>query len=167
MRTMVTFVAAAAMFACAGIAGATDNTAEERFRLKYGRYTPAEEARQSAVEEARKNALGCGREDCCHKQHAHTTANAAVVSPRSTAEERFRAKWGRTTAAEEARLTDASRTDPMEFASTAAPHAAHVDDVAAKMQEKLGRRPEANGPAPQLLAAAPVKCALACCNRNR
>src|SRR5437763_9006418 len=50
-----------------------DPAAEERFRMKYGRYTPAEESRREAVRIAANevragHVLSCAKHGCCTSQ---------------------------------------------------------------------------------------------------
>ena len=45
------------VFAIAASAASNDQLAEERYRMKYGRYTPAEEARREAVVAGRKGTV--------------------------------------------------------------------------------------------------------------
>jgi hypothetical protein len=170
MKTMITvFVAGAMLTSAVSRAAVNDRTAEERFRTKYGRYTPAEEARRNANEETRANDLGCGREDCCHKNTVRAALKQPVAAARinSGAEERFKVKWGRYTSAEEARLAKTAPAERNVPAATSPLTAAHADQVAARFYEKLGRIPEAKTPAPTLIAAGPATCELACCNRDR
>ena len=85
-----------------------DPAAEERFRMKFGRSTPAEEARQKAAqEEYTKNMRDCAEHGCrmAHEKTVTVAATPATADP--GAEERFRMKFGRSTPAEEARLKTA------------------------------------------------------------
>ena len=94
-----------AMLSFTAFAWQGDPMAEERYKLKYGRYTPAEEARQKALKEARgKAADESDVSACCRKMNA-----ALKKSGRETfADERFRVKYGRSAPATEARAaTDA------------------------------------------------------------
>ena len=60
MTRFMTVLAAAAMFASGALAVTNEQMAEERFKAKYGRYTPAEEARRKLAREfaAVKTAYG-------------------------------------------------------------------------------------------------------------
>lgn len=78
MKTaMILFTAALAF------ASANDRLAEERYKAKYGRYSPAEEARRKAAKETVSVA-------CCR----HTTATPAPVA--TAADTRHKAKYGTT-----------------------------------------------------------------------
>jgi hypothetical protein len=82
-----------------------DPYAEERFRMKYGRNNPAEEARQKAAQAFyAKNMLNCERHGCAGGSETKPNAAAmAEVKGDPNAELRFRMKYGRNTPAEEAR----------------------------------------------------------------
>lgn len=83
------------VFAIAASAASNDQLAEERYRMKYGRYTPAEEARREAVAAGRKDTVEYVGQACC-RHMPHDTALA--VKP-SANEAWFRAKFGRNTPA--------------------------------------------------------------------
>ena len=74
---------------------ATDAMAEERYRIKYGRYTPAEEARRATRTEVSQDTAGA----CCR---THPSI-AAVMTDAPGQEARFAAKYGRLTPQAEAR----------------------------------------------------------------
>ena len=97
MKTVIALVVAGILTASVGVAGVNDQMAEERYRAKYGRYSPAEERRQHASEEARRNtAIGCAPEGCCRAASQDTAAaqNQTDTRTRSDAAERFIAKMG-------------------------------------------------------------------------
>jgi len=71
------------------LAYGTDQTADERFRIKYGRYSPLVEARNQAIARAAHEETPL----CCR------TASLS----RTALQERLRAKLGRTTTGEEVR----------------------------------------------------------------
>ena len=86
------------VFAIAAFAASNDQLAEERYRMKYGRYTPAEEARLKVVAAERKDAVEYVGQACCrHMPHD----NALVAREPSANEAWFRAKFGRNTPAYE------------------------------------------------------------------
>ena len=74
---------------------ASDPMAEERYRMKYGQYTPAEQARRAARIEVSHDAAGA----CCRMTHPSTTV---VTSDASGQQARFVAKYGRLTPQAEA-----------------------------------------------------------------
>jgi hypothetical protein len=88
-----------AMLSFTAFAWQSDPMAEERYKLKHGRYTSAEELRQKALKEARGRAPEESHvAACCRKINA-----ALKNSGRETfADERFRAKYGRSAPATEA-----------------------------------------------------------------
>ena len=88
MKTLLTISFAGLMFVATGLAN--DGGAEDRFMAKWGRYTPAEEARLNAAE----------------SNLAAREETTVSLAPRNDngAESRFSMKWGRYTPAEEARL---------------------------------------------------------------
>ena len=97
MNTLLTLLLAGAL-AASGTSGVNDPMAEERYRAKYGRYTPAEEARRQAAELAKRNtAPCCGHEGCCVRARKEMTVRTQVVyrgiGPQFA--ERFKAKYGR------------------------------------------------------------------------
>jgi len=85
------------MVASAALAGTHDPMAEERYRMKYGRYTPAEEARRAARPEVNHEAGAC-----CRTMHGSSTS-ALVGSDASGQGARFAAKFGRIPPQAEAR----------------------------------------------------------------
>ena len=86
------------MVASVAFAGTNDPMAEERFRMKYGRYTPAEEARSAARSEVIQDVAGA----CCRKMHGAATASVAA-SEASGPGGLLAAKVGRLTPQREAR----------------------------------------------------------------
>jgi hypothetical protein len=82
----------------AALAASSDQSAEERYRMKYGRYTPAEEARRQRVEAERKDVVEYVGETCCR----HMPQDTALAMKPSANEAWFRAKFGRNTPAYEA-----------------------------------------------------------------
>lgn len=97
MKTAKVFLSGV-VFAFVAFAASSDQLAEERYRMKYGRYTPAEEARRKAVADKRKDAAEYVGQACCRNM-PHDTA--LTVKP-SANEAWFRAKFGRSTPAYEA-----------------------------------------------------------------
>jgi hypothetical protein len=100
------------------VRAAGDPWAEERFRIKYGRNTPAEEARQKAVQEVyAKNIRNCEKHGCGQAPDEKAIASAKTeVKGDPGANERFRMKFGRTL--EEMRLgRNSERAKPMVLAA--------------------------------------------------
>ena len=91
-----------------------DPWADERFKMKFGRHTPAEEARQKAAQEVyAKNMNICTEHGCSHKAPKKAKAVAAATSTVTADpgfEERFRMKFGRVTPAERLRLAGKSES---------------------------------------------------------
>ena len=112
MKSVVVFLAGA-LFVSTAIA--SDPYAEERFKAKYGRYTPAEEARREALKKAAKaqNAAPsselaiCDMPDCCGSTKA--MAKTEVSNADTYAEALFRAKFGRPSPMKETRIAEAKR----------------------------------------------------------
>jgi len=90
-----------------------DPGAEMRYRMKYGRNTPAEERRQKAAQDYASNAGDRAEESCCSELRAKpVTSETPVATADPGAELRFRMKYGRNTPAEERR--QAGRSENME-----------------------------------------------------
>ena len=174
MKLLTTVLMAAALTVSAGLAGVTDQMAEERYRAKYGRYTPAEETRRQASLEARKNTLSCDRDACCHAAAAKAASTGNVVNTTTASDvaERFRAKWGRNPSGME---PSRAAADPAVSAATEASYSAqntsvHISDAAARFQAKTGRTTQINAAPTQvetrgaeLLAQASFACEHECC----
>src|SRR4051794_463994 len=102
-----------------------DPAAEERFRMKYGRYTPAEESRREAVRIAANegrtaHVLSCVKHGCCTSQkEAVIVAKSEATAGDPGAEARFRMKYGRSSPAQESRFAAAKRAtrEPLMVAS--------------------------------------------------
>ena len=179
MKTVTALLVAGILTASAGVAGIKDQMAEERYRAKYGRYSPAEEKRQHASEEARRNtSIGCETEGCCHAASQDTTAIQNLTDTRavSDAAERFVAKWGRNPfESKPSRVIDASRVTAATAPSySAGNRSVHGGDAAARLQAKTGRTaqlPPATTQAwvrdTELLAQASVTCEHECCARHQ
>lgn len=92
MRIIMTVAIAATMFATVA-AKANDNWAEERYKAKTGRYTPAEEARRaSAARKANPKAQACAEHSCCRRAaDSHNERTVGSIQTR----ELLRAKLGR------------------------------------------------------------------------
>ena len=86
------------VFAVAAFAASNDQFAEERYRMKYGRYTPAEEARRKAVAAEKNDAVEYVGQACCR----HMPHDTALAMKPSANDAWFRAKFGRNTPAYEA-----------------------------------------------------------------
>ena len=99
MKTAIVLFAGV-MTASAAFAGINHEMAEERYRAKYGRNTPAEEARKrSNITDTTKNLM----QDCCWAMHGAAASSSPVLSNGSAHEAHFRAKYGRSTPREEMR----------------------------------------------------------------
>lgn len=72
MKTMMTVFAFAAMFGSTVQATTNDSMAEERFKVKYGRYSPTEERRQKFFSEAKVTMADCEGMSCCRHMPATT-----------------------------------------------------------------------------------------------
>jgi hypothetical protein len=97
-RTIVLFIGAILSLTAFG---SNDPFAEERYRMKYGRYTPAEEARQKAPgEDQAKTGAAVELATCCRYMDV-SLQNAGVSE--TFVESHFRIKYGRSTPAAEAR----------------------------------------------------------------
>lgn len=179
MRTVIALVVAGVVIASAGVAGVNDQMAEERYRAKYGRYSPAEERRQHASEEARRNtSIGCQTKDCCHAASQNTAENLPDTRTGSDATQRFIAKWGRNPfEAEPSRAMAASSVNAATAPSDSADNrSVHHGDAAARLQAKTGRTGQLDPAATQarsrvrnteLLAQASLTCEQECCARRR
>ena len=98
MKT-ATVVFAGAMFASMVMAAVSDQSSEERYRAKYGRYTPAQKSRVRDVQAASAaTATEPAGPVCCRSWHRH---DRLVVSTSISTGDRFRAKYGRSLAVEE------------------------------------------------------------------
>jgi cytochrome c5 len=171
------FFLAGVMVASAVVANASDPTAEERYRIKYGRYTPAEEARRAGRTQPRQHMAG----DCCRSAHGAPVAMAATKNDPSSEEARFAAKYGRVPPQAEVRerraepelaahhqkcieIGQCSRTPPYAMAAvTPAP-----SDAGLRLKAKYGASESASSGAgaakdePQLAVFA-GSCQHACC----
>jgi hypothetical protein len=78
MTTVMVFIAGAMFLSTAF---GNDSGFEERYRMKTGRYTPAEEARREAARIAAKEApvMNCEKHGCCtnHQEQAYAAAKAS------------------------------------------------------------------------------------------
>ena len=108
MRTVMFFIAGAMYLSTVF---ADDPGYEERYRMKMGRYTPAEEARREAARIAAKESrakpvMNCVKHSCCANEEAQATVAKSTLGDPS-AEARFRMKFGRNSPAEERRVAAA------------------------------------------------------------
>ncbi len=105
MKTAIV-VFAGAMFASMAMATVSDQSSEERYRAKYGRYTPAQESRLKDVQAASAvTATEPAGPVCCRSWHRHdrlvvstsisTDRFRNAVTATSSEEARFVAKYGR------------------------------------------------------------------------
>jgi hypothetical protein len=94
MKRLLAVLFAGAMLSSAAFAADSDPFREERYKAKFGRYTPAEEARRAAlVPKKLVGAEKCTSQDCC-SGHAITTKTAVSDSAAFT-EAWAQAKFGR------------------------------------------------------------------------
>ena len=100
MRT-VWILLTGAILSVAAFSAHSDPLAEERYRAKYGRYTPAAEARQEAARQLTAAMASRVEASVCCQQMKVASRNAAVTE--SSTDMHFRAKYGRSTPAKEAR----------------------------------------------------------------
>jgi hypothetical protein len=115
MKTVMVFVAGAMFLSTAF---GNDPGFEERYRMKTGRYTPAEEARRLA---RAKPVMNCAEHGCCtnHEEQA-AGAKSDVTLGDASAETRFRMKFGRSSPAEESRVVAAKHaTDELVLVASA------------------------------------------------
>jgi hypothetical protein len=172
MRTKA-MLCAGAVLSLAAFANSTDSFTEERYRAKYGRYTPAAEARQKLV--AKPEAPACCRSvSASFKNAPRWQASAEAV---------FRTKHGRNTPAGEAREKLAATERRMHLLSCAelgkctfmqpdkppvlTSSAAAVDSWREEFfRAKYGRAFQVNTEAELSLSAAKVTCEHDCCKRS-
>ena len=151
MKTIVTVLFTGAMLVSTATAG--DAGAEARFRMKYGRSTPAVEAQARILQ---NEATAC-MHGCCLDHASKATLPPPAVANDGGAAERFRAQWGRNLPSQEPRL----------IAMAATPALPTDNGAAARFVLKFGRSlPEDRlKTAPVLSAAAHPACAcdLPCC----
>jgi hypothetical protein len=100
MRTTIVLLTGAVL-SLTLFGGSADSSAEERYRMKYGRYTPAEEVRQKAQREAQANAATAAEVATCCRYMNASLQNARVAD--TFVESHFRIKYGQGTPAAEAR----------------------------------------------------------------
>ena len=111
MRTII-FVIAGAMSLSTAF-GQGDPGFEERFKMKTGRSTPAEEARREKARLAAKQAkakpvMSCDKHGCCTRTEEAVAKSTATLGDPGF-QERYKMKNGRYTPAEEARIAAAKR----------------------------------------------------------
>ena len=142
---------AGTVIASALFAEASDPFAEERYRMKYGQYTPAEQERRMLAREAQQNgATEYVGQACCR----HMPSGVGAVSTQDLAVEgRHRAKFGRNTPAFEARqkavqaavadhvgkCAGLGRCPLVRAHATADPPAIATSDTEMRLRMKLGR----------------------------
>ena len=90
-------------FAAENLPLTADLGAEIRYRMKYGRNTPAEEARWEAIQEYEINTADRAAEGCSEPHANSVAAEATVATADAGAEMRYRMKYGRNTPDEERR----------------------------------------------------------------
>lgn len=173
---------AGALLAVAAFGQSGDPFAEERFRQKTGRYTPAEEARQNALRSTKVKNAATEAPSCC--RYIKGSLGNESVDPASN-EARFRIRYGRSTPAAEARekagVQEAAllvrkcvelgkctlmRADRVETNTVRA--TAGDPGRAARFQAKIGRDlpgEEANV-RPLLASRTPVACKHECCMKG-
>ena len=98
MRTAI-ILFAGALLTSGTFAWSSDPFAEERYRMKTGRYTPAEEARQRAVQDAQAISIVKPAEQAvCYPMQMSMAGSTAPVANGFGTEERFRLKYDRSLA---------------------------------------------------------------------
>ena len=95
MKTFLAVLFAGAMLSTAAFSADGDPYREERFKAKYGRYTPAEEARRQAiVQQERATAKQCASYECC--SHKRVAQENSKVTGSAWLNLWSQSKWGRT-----------------------------------------------------------------------
>ena len=119
MRTVILIIVGAISLSSAF---GNDPSFEERFKMKTGRYTPAEEARREKARLASKQAteeqfMSCEKSGCCTRPKVSNEQSLSGVAD-NTNEARYRMKYGRSSPLEE-RLAAAKRAaaEPVLLAS--------------------------------------------------
>ena len=170
MKTFITVIFAGAIVASGSFAASNDAGAEARFRAKWGRGSPAQEASHTANREA---PLDCAERGCCHRK-----TGATLQSADPSADERFRAKWGRSAPVEEARQeADTALAAHCARSEAAGPIAAARNDNGAeeRFQSKFGRsspvkdvrvKAAKTGGATHPVLIASADCPYECCKHN-
>ena len=163
MKTMIA-VLAGTMLTSAAFAAAGDSFAEERFRIKYGRPSPAAEARQSQA----TNHMKCMENGRCQHMSHGTAAVATASAPSNDAAERFRAKYGRLPGAE-VRSTETRLAADRGARAVVAQN--QIDNNEARFRAKFGRstpvREKLQGEELLLASTTPMTCEMAChCGQN-
>lgn len=161
MKTTMVLLAGA-LFASMTMMAADGQLAEERYKGKYGRYTPAKEAAMKAAQP-----VGARAAACCELM-----AERGRVAL-SNNEERFHAKFGRYSPAREAQMK-VERTilaahsrkctampQCLEMPAMVEQTAPAISESAARSLAKFGRLPVASEPA--LLAVNNQTCEHSCC----
>jgi hypothetical protein len=144
MKPFLTVLFTTVVLASTGFS-ASDPFAEERFKMKTGRNTPAAEARLTAI--AQDNETGkmqCAVHVCCHKEKAPATTSAG--------RQFLNAKLGRHDSDSQARIGSAAMPRPT--TATVAPGEAYL-------RAKLGITPSATQPSRE--AVVPVVNSCDCC----
>jgi len=126
MRTVGTMIVIGALTATFTFA---DNSAEERFKAKYGRFTPGAKVARLA-----ENPMQCGMSCCRHMQNKV----AADLPAATDAEARFQLKLGRYTPAEENRQ-EMAKALAAEPAALVAGAPATISDAEERFKAKFGR----------------------------
>ena len=91
MKFYSNILMAGALLASMAFASQADPFREERFKMKTGRYTPAEEARRLALNHKE---VECGNQACCRNEHSGARTQSGD-SASAWVNRWFQAKWGR------------------------------------------------------------------------
>ena len=182
-NAMVLF--AGVMIATTALVAQGDPMAEERYRMKYGRYTPAEEARQKAAKERAADATEYVGQSCC-RHMKHENSGEKVTPNSASTEAYFKMKYGRSVPGAEAREKAAAEQVathirkcvelnrcPLVAVINATPSRnVAVSNSEAWFQAKFGRKAPsgerraaiaAKEDQPLVAAANPVPCEMECC----
>lgn len=154
MKSVMVFIAGAMFLSTAF---ANDHGFEERYKMKMGRYTPAEEARRETARIAAKESrasqvMHCAKHGCCTNREEQTAVAKAEV-PRGDPgfEERYRMKTGRFTPAQEARI-EANRITAKEVVAKQVVNCAKHGCCTNREEQNALAKPDAS-PAEQSQAA--------------
>lgn len=128
MKTLLTILAAGSMLAAQAQTFTDSQPSEERFRAKYGRYTPAEETRRKMVEQAKSQEHVCA-DHCCHRTGAPHSEPSSAVPKHGWMTDLSAAKFGRATAPELRRAEVATSVPRM---------SARPDETQQRLHAKLG-----------------------------
>ena len=80
MKTYVAVLLAGAMLSATAFAAEGDSSREERFKAKYGRYTPTEEVRLQALADQDTSQRQCTGHECCSKRRPASRDNSRMLA---------------------------------------------------------------------------------------